>query len=105
MGTRKHICRGQALMELAVGMFALALVLAVLVAFTHYIVSSLDMQRTVRREAGGAALNSSSLMASSASKNDTVEVDSIASKFVFGWDKVGVHERVSLPAMVIQTGD
>ena len=41
MGTR----RGQAFMELALGMLALALVLSALFGFTAYILSSLRMQR------------------------------------------------------------
>ena len=40
--------RGQALMELAVGMFTLALVVSALVAFAIYIVKSLEAQNLNR---------------------------------------------------------
>ena len=39
--------RGQALVELAIGMFVVALVLSGLLAFGKYIVESLDEQRTM----------------------------------------------------------
>ena len=40
--------RGQALMELAVGMFAIALVVTVLCVFTRYIAKSLEMENHIR---------------------------------------------------------
>ena len=49
---------GQAFMELALGMLALALVLSALFGFTAYILSSLRMQCDIRAEAGRGALNS-----------------------------------------------
>ena len=43
--------RGQALMELAVGMFALALVVSALCGFALYIVKSLRVQNSLRSSA------------------------------------------------------
>lgn len=40
--------RGQALMELAVGMFALALVVSLLCVFVRYIAKSLEMENHIR---------------------------------------------------------
>ena len=97
--------RGQALMELAVGLFALSLVLAALIAFTSYILSSLDMQRTIRREAGTRAISSIGSAYSSSSKNDTIEVDSLAAEYVFGKESVHVHEQVQMPAMGISLNE
>ena len=39
---------GQALMELAVGMFAIALIVTVLCAFAQYIAKSLEMENHIR---------------------------------------------------------
>lgn len=92
--------RGQAMIELALGMFALALVAAALFAFVDYIVSSLDQHRTLRARAGRPALNAfGDRSYSSASGHDTVEVDELAAKCVFGQDKVEVHEEVHVPSM------
>ena len=44
--------RGQALMELAVGMFAFALVVTALCGFAVYIAKSLKMQNSLRTGAG-----------------------------------------------------
>lgn len=46
-----RIRRGQALMELAVGMFALALVVSALCGFALYIVKSLKVQNSLRSSA------------------------------------------------------
>ena len=106
MGTKhvfisRHFCRGQALMELAVGMFALSLVIAALITFTFYIIYSLDMQRTVRREAGVRAIQTSGNGFSSSSKNDSIEVDSLAAEYIFGKEKISISEKVQMPAMSI----
>ena len=76
MGTR----RGQALMELAIGMLALALVLSALFGFTMYILSSLDLQRDLRADAGKDALESGGGDEAYSSKvsRDVVEVEHLA---------------------------
>lgn len=86
MGTK----RGQALMELAVGMFALALVISALCGFAVYIGKSLKMQNSLRNGIGGTA-----------SKNDSVEVGKFASEFIFGTDKLAIHEKVVMPMTII----
>lgn len=95
--------KGQALMELAVGLFALILVVSALSSFTIYIIKGLESQRHVRAEAGKEALmfmdmsvNPSYRFADTVSP---VEVDSISAKYLFGTDKVNVRESVYLPPM------
>jgi hypothetical protein len=48
----RRLRSGQAFMELALGMLALALVMAALFGFSMYIFSSLDIHRELRAEAG-----------------------------------------------------
>ena len=93
--------RGQAFMELALGMLALALVLASLFGFTSYILSSLEMQSDLRGDAGRGALNSGGGEESYSSKtgHDTVDVEPLAATYVFGSSQVEVEEEVHIPAM------
>ena len=92
---------GQAFMELALGMLALALVLSALFGFTAYILSSLKMQRDIRADAGRGALNSCGGEESYSSKiaDDTVEVEPLAATYIFGSSEVEVKEEVHIPAM------
>lgn len=100
MATRRSpFRRGQAMIELALGMFALALVLAALFGFTAYILSSLDIQRTLRREAGVKALNAIGSGYSSASKRDTVEFEPLACEYIVGSEQMTVREKVEMPSM------
>jgi hypothetical protein len=82
------IRRGQALMELAVGMFALSLVVAALCGFALYIVKSLEIQNKMR--VGGK-------------KADSVDVSAFASKYVFGEDSktLKIGEKLVWPATAI----
>ncbi len=93
--------RGQAFMEMALGMFALALVLAATFGFLEYIISSLDMQRSLRAKAGRAALTAigSDNSFVSASDSDTVTVEPLAAEYIFGSTEVPVKEAVYLPPM------
>ena len=86
---------------MALGMFALALVLASLFAFTAYILSSLDMQRDLRADAGRDALNAGGGDEAYASKtaHDTVEVEPLAATYIFGSSEVEIKEEVHIPAM------
>ena len=79
--------RGQSLMELAVGMFALALVVSALAGFAVYIAKSLRSQNSVR--------------SSSKSSDTTVEVDSFAAEWIFGKEKMDVREKVVMPETTI----
>ena len=92
---------GQAFMELALGMLALALVLSALFGFTAYILSSLRMQRDIRAEAGRGELNSGGGEESYSSKiaDDTVEVEPLAATYIFGSSEVEVKEEVHIPSM------
>lgn len=82
MGTR----RGQALMELAVGMFALALVVLALCGFATYIAKSLRVQNELR--VGGK-------------KTDSVEVSAFAAEHVFGKAKLEVSEKLVWPSTTV----
>lgn len=95
------IRRGQAFMEMALGMFALALVLSALFGFTTYILSSLAIQRDLRADAGCPALTAIGMGESYCTKtaSDTVEVEPFAAEYVFGSSKVEVKEDVHIPAM------
>ena len=93
--------RGQAFMELAMGMLALALVLAATFGFIEYILSSLEMQRSLRAEAGRNALVSSGTDGAfvTAKDTDTVTVEPMAAEYIFGSEKVEVREEVHMPVM------
>lgn len=95
--TARH--SGQAMIELALGMFALALVLAALFGFAAYILSSLDMQRTVRRDAGVKALNGFGTGYATATKRDTVEFEPLACEYIVGSEQLPVKETVEMPSM------
>lgn len=92
---------GQAFMEMALGMLALALVLSALFGFTTYILSSLRMQRHLRADAGRAALNAAGSEETYSTKidNDTVEVEPLAATYIFGSSEVEVKEEVHMPSM------
>lgn len=96
--------RGQAFAELAMGMLALALVLAALFGFFRYIVGSLEMQRSLRAQAGRSAMASTGGDGSygSAADRDTVEVEPLAATYIFGSETVEFKEEVHLPAMGLQ---
>jgi len=79
MGTK----RGQALIELAMGMFALALVVSALVGFAVYIAKDLAMQNSLR--VGDSA------------PSETMEVSGLTAKYIFGTDKVRIREAVKMP--------
>ena len=88
------------MIELAIGMLALALVTAALLAFAHYIATSLDQQREVRAAAGRPALNAfGDRTYSSARRHEQIEVPALAAGQVFGRSEVEVSEEAHLPAM------
>ena len=79
--------RGQALMELATGMFALALVVSMLCGFVFYIAKSLRMQNSIRT--------------GSSSQSDRVEFSGLAARYVFGADSLTIKENVAMPQTTI----
>ena len=78
--------RGQALMELAVGLFALALVVSALCGFAHYIAKSLRVQNELR--VGGR-------------RSDSVEISSWAAQHVFGAETLKIAEKLNWPSTTI----
>ena len=78
--------RGQALMELAVGLFALALVVSALCGFAHYIAKSLRVQNELR--VGGK-------------RSDPVEISSWAAQHVFGAETLKISEKLNWPSTTI----
>lgn len=101
MGTRLR--NGQAFVEMAIGMLALALVLAALLGFADCIRCSLDQQRRLRAEAGMSAMGSigGDGAFASAADADTVEVEPMAADYVFGNQSVRIEESVHLPVLGI----
>ena len=94
---------GQAFVEMAIGMLALALVLSALFGFADCILRSLDQQRRLRAEAGMSAMGSIGGDGSfaSAADADTVEVEPLAAEYIFGTQSVRVEESVHIPILVI----
>ena len=90
--TRRGARPGQALTELAIGLFAFTLVVAGLFAFLRYILVSQELSRGLRAEAGRAAMNQHGLDESYSSvvRHDTI---------IFGSRQVEVREEVHIPAM------
>ena len=79
---------GQAMIELAIGMFTLILVVSALAAFTVYIVGSLKAQNSVR--------------SSSVHADSSVEVDEFAAEWFFGGRRtMDVSEKVVMPGREI----
>lgn len=105
MDTRRRLAslRGQALVELALGLFAVSLVLAGLFAFLFYIVSSMNMARNVRADAGRAAFGAGGPdeSYSSAVERESVTLSPMAAEYIFGSDRVEIKEEVHIPNMAI----
>lgn len=93
--------KGQALVELALGMFALALVLSAIFSFTRYIVASLDAQRKVRVRAGVAAFGAgiAETDGAAAVESRKVNVEKMSAEYVFGREDVDVTEKVVIPGL------
>jgi len=86
MATDRIFRRGQALMELAIGMFALALVVCALCGFAMYIAKSLKVQNHLRT--GGP-------------KSDSLEVEDFAAEHIFGTRKIPIKEKLQFPETTI----
>ena len=74
--------RGQAMAELAAGLFALALVVSALCGFAVYIAKSLRVQNELR--VGGQ-------------KTDRIEATGLTADYVFGAETLTVSERLVWP--------
>ena len=82
-----YVRRGQALMELAFGLFALTLVVSALCFFAVYIAKSLKMQNSLRTGAS--------------SQTDQVECSSLTAKYVSGTETMTIKEKVELPQRTV----
>ncbi len=80
------IKRAQALIELAIGMFAISLVVGALCVFAVYIARSLKVQNQLRT--GGK-------------HTDSVEVDEWTSANVFGVKTLKINEKLEMPSTAI----
>ncbi len=97
---RRHSRAGQALMELACGLLAVALVLAALFGLVRYIAESLDRTRSMRAQAGRSALDATTPRGySTSSVRDSVEVEPFAAEYIFGTRTLRIREEVALPNM------
>lgn len=79
--------RGQALIELALGMFALVLVTSALCVFAVYIARSLRVQNTAR----GASPTTA----------EQVEVGDFAERYFTGTKTLKINERAEMPTTAI----
>lgn len=79
----RRLRRGQAMFELAMGMFAIALVVSALCGFAIYIARSLEMQNSLRVK--------------SHSQHDTLEVSEFSSEYIFGRTSVSIDAEVRMP--------
>lgn len=79
--------RGQALIELALGMFALVLATSALCVFAVYIASSLRVQNTAR----GASPTTA----------EPVEVGDFAERYFTGTKTLKINERAVMPTTAI----
>lgn len=100
---RRRSRRAQALVELAIGMFAVSLVLSALFAFVHFITLAGGEQRTIRARAGKGALNGfgGEEAYSSAYGGGTIAVSALAADVIFGSSEVKVSEEVHIPVMTV----
>lgn len=85
--------RGQALMELAVGLFALTLVVSALCGSVLYIVISLRAQNELRADMGSSG--------GSSAKSGSVDVGAFAADFLFPKQILKIEEKVVMPSTVI----
>lgn len=75
------------MIELAFGMFALALVVSALCGFAIYIARSLEMQNSIRIDAS--------------LQRDTMEVSDFAAQYIFGKTTLMIKEEVEMPTKTI----
>lgn len=75
--------RGQALVELTIGLFSLVLVTSALGVFVSYIVRSLEAQNKLR--------------VGVATHTEEVEIPEFAAKYIFGVDRLKLDEAVRMP--------
>ena len=99
--------RGQAMYEMAIGMFLLVLCAGALFSFGEIILTSLDQQDRIREEAGRKALESFApedvrVRFVTSHGNDSVTVEPIAAEYFFESESIKVQNEVHMPAMAIE---
>ena len=79
--------KGQAMMELAAGMFALVLLVSALCAFTAYITRSLEVQNSLRGP--------------DPKMNKAVELDDFSIRHFAGKDEIKMEEKAVMPPLEV----
>lgn len=108
MGTdRMTSRRGQAMYEMAIGMFLLVLIASALFSFGDIILTSLEQQDRIREEAGRKALDAFAppdvrVRFVSAHGNDSVEVEPIAAEYLFDSQEIKIQNEVHMPVMGLE---
>ena len=108
MGTdRNRSRRGQAMFEMAIGMFLLVLMATALFSFGEIILTSLEQQDRIREEAGRKALDAVAppevrVRFVSSHGNDSVTVEPIAADYLFDSQEVKVVNEVHMPVMGLE---
>lgn len=87
------------MVEMAAGMFTLALVLSALAAFALYMSRALELGKSARSDAGRAAMTGAGLGGANISRSDEVEIESLAAEYIFGSSEVKISEKVYMPNM------
>ena len=98
--------RGQAMYEMAIGMFLLVLMAGALFSFGAIMTTSLEQQDRIREEAGRKALEAYApddvrVRFVSAHGNDSVPVEPIAAEYFFDSEEVKVQNEVHMPVMAM----
>ena len=96
--------RGQAMYEMAIGMFLLVLMATALFSFGEIILTSLEQQDRIREEAGRKALDAVAppdvrVRFVSSHGNDSVTVEPIAADYLFDSQEIKVKNEVHMPVM------
>ena len=99
--------RGQAMYEMAIGMFLLVLMAGALFSFGEIMLTSLDQQDRIREEAGRKALEAYApdgvrVRFVSSHGNDSVTVDPIAADYLFDSQDIKVRNEVHMPVMAME---
>lgn len=108
MGTdRNGRRRGQAMFEMAIGMFLLVLMATALFSFGEIILTSLEQQDRIREEAGRKALDAVAppdvrVRFMSSHGNDSVTVEPIAADYFFNSQEVKIQNEVHMPVMGLE---
>ena len=108
MGTdRSGRRRGQAMFEMAIGMFLLVLIATALFSFGEIILTSLEQQDRIREEAGRKALDAVApsdvrVVFVSSHGDDSVTVEPIAADYLFDSQEIKVRNEVHMPVMGLE---